>query len=62
MADTNPDIDNKKLVPRKIIKKPLMVVLFILINVVTIAITAFRNLVILEMRRSFRRYGLIGGY
>lgn len=41
MADANPDIDNKKLVPRKIIKKPLMVILFILINVVTIAITAF---------------------
>ena len=41
MADDAPDIDNKKLIPKKILKKPLLVVLFILINVAVIAITAF---------------------
>ena len=45
MADTEaakqPDIDNRKLVPKKMLKKPLLVILFVLINVVVIAITAF---------------------
>lgn len=41
MADKNPpDIDNKKLVPRKIPRRPLMIVLFVLINVAVIAATA----------------------
>ncbi len=38
--EQSPDIDDKKLVPRKLLKKPLLVVLFILINVIVIAITA----------------------
>ena len=47
MADTetndvnSADVDNKKLVPKKFFKKPLLIILFILINVVVIAITAF---------------------
>lgn len=45
MAESNtthqPDIDERKLVPRKMLKKPFLVVLFILINVAVIAITAF---------------------
>ena len=36
-----PDVDNKQLVPKKIIKKPLLIVVFVLINVAVIAITAF---------------------
>lgn len=40
MPKDDPDIDNKKLVPKKIFKKPLLVVLFILINVAVITITA----------------------
>ncbi|MBR2855788.1 flippase-like domain-containing protein [Candidatus Saccharibacteria bacterium] len=36
-----PDIDNRKLVPKKIFKKPFLIILFILINVAVIAITAF---------------------
>ena len=35
-----PDIDEKKLVPKKLLKKPLLIVLFVLINVAVIAITA----------------------
>ncbi len=40
MLKTAPDIDNKDLVPKKILKKPLLIVLFVLINVTVIAITA----------------------
>ena len=36
-----PDIDNRKLVPKKIFKKPFLIILFILINVAVITITAF---------------------
>lgn len=36
----NPDIDRKKLIPRKLLKKPLLIIAFILLNVVVIAITA----------------------
>ena len=35
-----PDIDNKQLIPKKILKKPLLIVVFVLINVAVIAITA----------------------
>lgn len=41
MTESQPDIDNKKLLPKKYFKKPLLYVLFILLNVVVIAITAF---------------------
>ena len=41
MADQNPDIDNRKLVPRDLLKRPLLIIIFILINVAVIAITAF---------------------
>lgn len=40
MPKDDPDIDNKKLVPKKILKKPLLAILFILINVAVITITA----------------------
>ena len=40
MSDKNPDIDNKKLLPKKFTKKPLLILLFVLINVAVIAITA----------------------
>ena len=40
-ADAEPDTDNKKLVPKKIWKRPVLIVLFILLNVAVIAITAF---------------------
>ena len=43
MADVNPDIDDKKLVPRKLLKKPILVIVFILINVAVIAITALNE-------------------
>lgn len=36
-----PDVDSKKLVPKKLLKKPLLIVLFILINVIVIMLTAF---------------------
>lgn len=36
-----PDVDDRKLVPKKILKKPLLIILFVLINVAVIAITAF---------------------
>lgn len=41
MPDQRPNIDNKKLVPRKLLKKPILIVAFVLINVAVIAITAF---------------------
>ena len=41
MADPEPDIDDKKLVPGKILKKPLLILIFVLINIIVIAITAF---------------------
>ena len=41
MPDQDPDEDEKKLVPKKILKKPLLIILFILINVAVIIITAF---------------------
>lgn len=41
MSESQPDIDNKKLLPKKFFKKPLLFVLFILLNVAVIAITAF---------------------
>ena len=41
MAEKAPDIDNKKLIPKKMMKKPILIVLFVLINVAVIAITAF---------------------
>lgn len=41
MPEQKPDIDNKRLVPKDLLKKPFLVVLFVLINVVVIAITAF---------------------
>jgi uncharacterized protein (TIRG00374 family) len=40
-ATGQPDIDGRKLVPKKILKKPLLIALFVLINVAVIAITAF---------------------
>lgn len=39
-TNADPDVDNKRLVPKKLFKKPLLIVLFILINVAVIAITA----------------------
>ena len=41
MTNDKTDIDNKKLVPKKFLKKPLLIVVFVLINVAVIAITAF---------------------
>ena len=41
MANDKADIDDKKLVPKKFLKKPLLIVIFVLINVAVIAITAF---------------------
>ena len=41
MASNEPDIDDKKLVPRKMLKKPLLILIFVLINIIVIAITAF---------------------
>ena len=41
MANDKTDIDDKKLVPKKFLKKPLLIVIFVLINVAVIAITAF---------------------
>ena len=40
MAEPNPDIDDKALVPKKILKKPLLIIFFVLLNVAVIAITA----------------------
>ncbi len=37
----NSDVDQKKLIPKKLLKKPLLILIFILINVAVIAITAF---------------------
>ena len=36
-----PDVDERKLVPKKLFKKPFLILIFILINVAVIAITAF---------------------
>lgn len=41
MPDPKPDIDNKKLFSKKLLKKPLLIVVFVLINVAVIAATAF---------------------
>ena len=41
MSESKTDIDNKRLVPKKLLRKPLMIISFILINVIVIAITAF---------------------
>ena len=41
MTNDKTDIDNKKLMPKKFLKKPLLIVVFVLINVAVIAITAF---------------------
>ena len=41
MANSSPNVDGKKLEPKKILKKPLLIIIFILINVAVIAITAF---------------------
>ena len=40
-TDAEPDIDNKKLMPKKFWRRPVFLVLFILLNVAVIAITAF---------------------
>lgn len=40
MPENQPDVDNKKLVPKKILKKPLLIVFFVLINIGVITITA----------------------
>ena len=39
-ASDMPDVDNKKLTPKKIIRKPLLIIFFILVNVTVIVITA----------------------
>lgn len=41
MPEQTPDVDDKALVPKKILKKPLLIIFFILLNVAVIAITAF---------------------
>ena len=41
MSESLPDTDNKNLVPKKLLKKPLLIIFFILLNVAVIAITAF---------------------
>lgn len=41
MSNQIPIIDGKKFVPKKLLKKPLLIVIFVLINVAVIAITAF---------------------
>ena len=41
MTESSPDIDNKNLVPKKLLKKPLLIIFFVLLNVAVIAITAF---------------------
>lgn len=40
MPEIAPDIDNKALVPKKIFKKPLLIIFFVLLNVAVIVITA----------------------
>ena len=39
-ATESPDVDHKKLVPKKLLKKPLLIIFFVLVNVAVIAITA----------------------
>ena len=41
MTTKNRDVNNRELSPKKLLKKPLMIIIFILINVAVIAITAF---------------------
>ncbi|MBR3115981.1 flippase-like domain-containing protein [Candidatus Saccharibacteria bacterium] len=41
MPEPVADIDNKALVPKKILKKPLLIIFFVLLNIAVIAITAF---------------------
>ncbi|MBR3329126.1 flippase-like domain-containing protein [Candidatus Saccharibacteria bacterium] len=41
MSEPKTDVDNKRLVPKKLLRKPLMIISFILINVIVVAITAF---------------------
>ena len=41
MKNPIPDVDEKKMVPKKLLKKPILIIIFILINVAVIAITAF---------------------
>ena len=41
MSQSAPDTDNKPIVPKKLFKKPLLIFLFILLNIAVIAITAF---------------------
>lgn len=40
MSEVAPDVDDKALVPKKLFKKPLLIIFFILLNVAVIAITA----------------------
>lgn len=40
MSEVAPDIDDKALVPKKLFKKPLLIIFFILLNIAVIAITA----------------------
>lgn len=37
---STPDVDNKKLAPKRLYKKPLLIIFFVMINVAVIAITA----------------------
>lgn len=39
-SKTDASVDNKKLVPKKILKKPILIVVFVLINVLVIVLTA----------------------
>lgn len=41
MPKAEPDVDNKALIPKKLLKKPLLVIFFVLLNIAVIAITAF---------------------
>ena len=45
MSEQKSNIDDKKFSLKKIPKKPLLVVIFVLINIIVIAITAFLSLV-----------------
>lgn len=41
MSGASPDTDNKALMPKKLLKKPLLIVFFVLLNIAVIMITAF---------------------
>ena len=41
MSEQKPEVDHKSLFSRKFLKKPILIVVFILINVIVIALTAF---------------------